>query len=276
MLYFPENDHNTEVKEKADTLFTFIVALFCTIIVVTNIVSSKLFYAPLYLDLALPAGYCVYPLSFLLTDIVSEIWGKKKSKSVIAIGLAVNIISLAFITFTVYLPPHPQWFNPFNTLSYHSVNDYQVAYESIFMMSGKAFVASIITYVISQSLDVNIFHYFKKVTKGKYLWLRNNASTMTAQFFDGIIFIMIYLYLGMGVPFMICCQTIVYSYFFRWAAALLDTPFFYLSIYLIKRWLGLEVHEGVYTVKKPLEKTAVMSESQQTLMSLEAVPKIKG
>ena len=94
---------------------------------------------------------------------------------------------------------------------------------------------SMTAYLVAQLLDVRLFHFWKRVTRGKHLWLRNNASTMTSQMADTIIVNSIFLGLGLGLPWDVVAKIIVASYIAKLLIALADTPLIYLGVWLVRR-----------------------------------------
>lgn len=188
--------------------------VFVTALLIANVAASKVVS---FWGLTVPAAIVAYPLTFLMTDIIGEIWGKEEANRTVKIGVLCQLISLALITAAVALPVA-------------SFADNQEAFESILGQSGRMVVASLIAYLCSQSWDVWIFHkirdaYVRKhgTTKGgKWIW--NNVGTMTSQIIDTAIFITIGFWgVVPDLPAMIASQ-----YAVKWVYALLDTPFFYL------------------------------------------------
>lgn len=188
--------------------------VFVTALLIANVAASKVVS---FWGLTVPAAIVAYPLTFLVTDIIGEIWGKDEANRTVKIGVLCQLISLVLISIAVALPVA-------------SFADNQEAFESILGQSARVVVASLVAYLCSQSWDVWIFHkirdaYIRKhgSTKGgKWIW--NNASTMTSQIIDTAIFITIGFWgVVPDLPAMIISQYVV-----KWFYALLDTPFFYL------------------------------------------------
>ncbi|HEX9809203.1 MAG TPA: queuosine precursor transporter, partial [Alphaproteobacteria bacterium] len=100
--------------------------------------------------------------------------------------------------------------------------------------------ASMTAYLAAQLLDVRLFHWWKRVTRGRHLWIRNNASTMTSQLVDTIIVNSLFLGLGLGLPWLLVGKIIAASYLFKVVMAALDTPFIYLGAWGLRRYLGLD------------------------------------
>ncbi len=224
-----------------ENTYSLLVAIFAAILVLTNIIGVKIFtFAPDMFSnglfgnpITLTTGIITYPLTFLVTDIVSEIYGEKKATRMVFLGFIVSIISLFFIQLAVFLPGSNVWIN--SDLGYNTVQEMQNAYESVFTLPGILIVASMTAYLVAQVVDVKIFHFLKRITSGKHLWLRNNLSTSVSQLIDTIIVNSIFLYIGLGLSFNIIFQIIVTTYVFKIIIALIDTPIVYLVVNLLKK-----------------------------------------
>ena len=224
-----------------ESTYSLLVAIFAAILVLTNIIGVKIFtFAPDIFPnglfgnpITLTTGIITYPLTFLITDIVSEIYGEKKATRMVFLGFIVSIISLFFIQLALFLPGSNVWIN--NDLGYNKVQEMQNAYESVFTLPGILIVASMTAYLVAQVVDVKIFHFLKRITSGKHLWLRNNLSTSVSQLIDTIIVNSIFLYIGLGLSFNIIFQIIVTTYVFKIIIALIDTPIVYLVVNLLKK-----------------------------------------
>ena len=215
--------------EKAYSLF---MVIFITMIVLTNIIGVKLFEIN---SVTLTTGIITYPLTFLITDIVCEVFGKKRASLMVVLGFSASILSLVFINLAVMLPGSEVWIN--NSLGYNSIKDMQKAYESVFTLPGFLISASMLAYLVAQLIDVRIFHYLKKVTNEKKLWLRNNLSTMFSQLIDTIIVNSIFLYFGLNLDWDIIIKIIIASYLFKIIIALLDTPLVYIGVHYTRKYI---------------------------------------
>ena len=215
--------------EKAYSLF---MVIFITMIVLTNIIGVKLFEVN---SVTLTTGIITYPLTFLITDIVCEVFGKKRASLMVVLGFFASILSLFFINLAVMLPGSEVWIN--NSLGYNSIKDMQKAYESVFTLPGFLISASMLAYLVAQLIDVRIFHYLKKVTNEKKLWLRNNLSTMFSQLIDTIIVNSIFLYFGLNLDWDIIIKIIIASYLFKILIALLDTPLVYIGVHYTRKYI---------------------------------------
>lgn len=126
-------------------------------------------------------AFLIVPLSFLMTDIVEEVYGKKKADEFVLAGVVALTVFLAFILLFVFLPPAARYTdNP--------------AYSAIFGTSGRLVAASIVAFLVSQYHDVWSFGFWKKETKGKYLWLRTNISTLLSMVIDTFLFMFLAFY----------------------------------------------------------------------------------
>lgn len=200
--------------KKTETNLTILNCLFITSLLVANVVASKVV---TFWGLVVPAAIIAYPLTFLMTDVIGEIWGKDEANKTVKIGIVCQLASLLMIGIAILLPVAP-------------FADNQAEFKSILGSSFRVVFASMIGYLCSQSWDVWIFHkirdfYIKKhgSTKGGR-WIWNNASTMTSQIIDTAIFITI-AFIG-TVPNI--WAMIFSQYLVKLVYALLDTPFFYL------------------------------------------------
>jgi len=168
-----------------------------------------------------PAGVLAYAVTFAITDVVSEIWGKNLARQLVLAGLLSLGVAFLLIWVAIVLPSAPFWTE-------------EKAFIRILGMekgAGRIIVASIVAYVVSQYHDVWAFHFWRKVTRERHLWLRNNASTLTSQAIDTCLFISLAFY---GVfPLL---PLILGQYFIKLCIALLDTPVVYGLVYLLRRY----------------------------------------
>lgn len=182
--------------------------IFVVSLIVANIAAAKVVS---FWGLVIPAAIVAYPITFLMTDVIGEIWGREEANRTVRIGFVCQLISLILIGLSILLPVAP-------------FADNQEMYESIMGQSFRVVFASMVAYLCSQSWDVFIFHKLKSKTGTKHKWLRNNLSTMTSQIIDTAIFITI-AFVG-TVPNIF--TMILSQYLIKFVYAALDTPFFYL------------------------------------------------
>jgi len=186
--------------------------LFATCLLVANIIAVKLVSIGAWV---VPAGVIAYPLTFLFTDVITELYGRKIASRVIWLGFGVSVLMALLVYFGGLLPPAPIWAD-------------QPAYESILGMVPRITLASLIAYLVSQHHDVFAFHFWWQKTRGRFLWLRNNASTMVSQALDTGIFITIAFW-G-TVPAGVLTNMLLSQYVIKLVIAACDTPFCYLLV----------------------------------------------
>ena len=192
----------------------FLAALFITSLLVSNIIAGKLFILGRFV---LPAAVFAYPVTFVITDTVSEVWGKEEANNIVWLGFIMNLVMTAFLYLGRVLPPAPFWEN-------------QAAYEAVLGSVPRIVAASMVAYLVSQFHDVWAFLFWRRVTGGRHLWLRNNLSTMASQLLDSVIFIT--LAFAGTVEGMVLINMIAGQYLVKLVLALADTPFCYLTV----RW----------------------------------------
>jgi uncharacterized PurR-regulated membrane protein YhhQ (DUF165 family) len=200
---------------------------------------------------SLAVGVLAYPITFLCTDFISEIFGRRRANMVVWVGLGLNIWVLFILWLGGSLNP-PVGLNDSGLLEISIVDGkanvpYGYSFYQMRFYTFGATFASMIAYMVAQFTDVQIFHYFKKKTNGKKLWLRNNASTMTSQLVDSIAVILITFYYANALPMKadVAVGTqlfffILSSYLFKVFFALLDTIPFYYGTKVLRKYLQVE------------------------------------
>jgi len=158
-----------------------------------------------------PAAIIIYPFSFLLTDIIGEVYGKEEAERTVWYGFLGSVFAMVIVYAGMFLPPAP------------FMHKQQSAYELLLGPNRRIVLASLLAYLCSQKHDVWAFHFWRRVTNGRYKWLRNNLSTMTSQLIDTVIFIGLAFW-GV-VPHL--GEMILGQYILKLLIAILDTPFFY-------------------------------------------------
>ncbi len=234
----------SESPSRSERAFAVLMAGFVVVLVLTNIIGVKLFLAfpesmPKGLfgeAITLTTGLITYPITFLLTDVVCEVFGRRRANLMVATGFVMSLLTLVLIQISLVLPGSPVW--PSGNPDYDTVMEMQRAFESVFTLPGILIFGSMTAYLVAQLLDVRLFHFWKQLTGGRHLWLRNNASTMTSQLVDTIIVNSIFLGFGLGLDWLVVSKIIVASYLFKLLMALADTPFIYLGVYWVRKYLG--------------------------------------
>lgn len=218
------------------TLYQVLSASFCVIVVLSNIISAKLIQVPFMGGFVIPAGLITYPLTFLISDFVTEIYDAQKAKLMVYIALGMNVLGYAIIQATLILPG--------------TSDPEQLMFGAVMGLSGLRIFSSLLAYFVSQIADIQLYAWIKKWTGVRYLWLRNNASTCISQILDTLIIDIVYLYWGLAMPFADVWPVMCFSFAYKTFFSVANTPLFYFLIYLAKidwkpaKWLGFRKAEA--------------------------------
>jgi queuosine precursor transporter len=217
-------------KSLAFRLYLAFAGIFIASLIAGNLIFQKFFsWSPFNLyTFNLSVGILPYPITFLATDIISEIYGRKKANDVVIAGL----FSSLFILLIIHIA------NNVNAVPWSPVDDN--TFSKVFGLTIVAVGSSMIAYLLAQLIDIRLFHFWKKLTKGKHLWLRNNGSTIVSQFVDTATVLSL-LCIAEALPWDLFPELLLNGFLFKVIIALLDTPLFYLCTgYLRQRFnLGL-------------------------------------
>jgi len=226
---------------RREATYAFCASLFAVVLVITNVVGVKLFTA---FGQTLSVGIITYPITFFLTDLVAEIWGQRRAQMMVIWGFLMSLVLLVLLQLAVALPPSPIWTQ--TAYEFATPDDTQRAYAATFANPGVLLFASMLAYLVAQTIDVRLYHFWWKVTGGGHMWIRNNASTGLSQLVDTIIVNSIFLHFGTGfgpengfTPKVIA-TIIVTNYLFKVGMAALDTPLIYAGRVGLERFLGIE------------------------------------
>ena len=225
----------TESKRNlAFSIYLGLAAVFIASLVVSNLIFQKFFSWNFlgWYNFEISVGILPYPVTFLVTDLISEIYGKKRANQVVTAGIFASVFSLLFIMVSDAAPA-TEW-SPVGDETFHSV----------FGLSALAVFASAMAYLIAQYVDIRIYHFWKTKTKGKHLWLRNNFSTISSQFLDT--FSVLFLLCSFGViEWDLFGILLLNGFLFKLFVALSDTPFLYFFVHLFRKQFNLEVGEEI-------------------------------
>ena len=208
-----------ESDKNEDRAFILLVAIFVGALVISSVLASKII---TIFGLFVPAGVLAYCITFVATDVISEIWGRERAGRVVFSGFVALLVTFLLIRLALLWDAAPIWRG-------------QEAFSSVLGSTSRIIVASFVAYLASQYHDVWAFHIWRKATRERHLWLRNTASTVVSQFIDTLIFITIAFYGTIPVIPLIKGQYVI-----KVLIALLDTPFVYLAVILIRRGFSLE------------------------------------
>lgn len=236
---------------RREKVFWVLSGVFLSAMTLLNVVGITKFVDVFGLSVAV--GVLPYPLTFLCTDLISELYGKKRANFVVSLGFFINLFVLFCLWLGQVIPAvdpsmQPPWqtfdlagpvFLPNGSQVEGSVSLYSFIY---FCTSG-AVAASMVAYLAAQFIDVHIFHWIKKKTNGKHLWLRNNASTLISQFVDSFAVVGVTfgaVFMSGEMPVNVLLGLFFSNYAFKVGSALLDTPFFYFFTLRLKSYLSLD------------------------------------
>jgi len=221
-------------KLLANKIYLALAALFITSLVVSNLIFLKFFYWNPFgiYRFEISVGILPYPITFLITDIISEIFGKKKANQVVVVGIFAAFFSLLIIYVANKVP----------AIDSSRVNN--ELFTQVFGLSPIAVLASMMAYLLAQFIDIRIFHFWKSYTKGKHLWLRNNFSTFSSQFIDTLTVLLLLCSFG-ALPWELFYSLLISGFLFKILVAFFDTPLLYLFVWLFRKKFNLEVGEEI-------------------------------
>ena len=205
-----------------DQFYIILSGIFIASLVTCNLIANKFVTVDLgFKVFIVSAGILPYPLTFLVTDLISELYGQRKANLVVFSGFVASMFVLLFL-----------WLgSQFEAIPSSIVND--LTYNSVFQNAWRLIAASMFAYLFAQFIDVRIFHFWKKLTKGKHLWLRNNASTIVSQFVDTAAVLALLCVTG-AIGWDRFLPLLENGFLFKVLVALIDTPIIYAVIYALK------------------------------------------
>lgn len=244
------------LHERRERVFLVLAGTFLCAMTLLNVIGITRFIQ--LGPMALAVGVLPYPLTFLCTDLICELYGKSRANFLVSVGLGLNFFILAVLFLGDAIPSvpadsMPPWqilqlaapvALPNGDIVENSVGLYQLIYATT---SGAVF-ASMLAYIAAQYCDVQLFHFWKRVTKGKHLWIRNNFSTLLSQMVDSIMVITV----TFGAAFLrgdMVLNTLLVligsNYLFKATVALLDTGPFYLLVHVLRNYLRLDANQTI-------------------------------
>ena len=225
----------TEKKtELAKKIYLYLGGLFITSLVVSNLIFQKFFYwRPFEFTVfgnqlfELSVGILPYPITFLITDLISEIYGKKKANQVVIAGIFASFFSMGILWMANVVP----------ALSNSPVDD--ATFQTVFALSPVAVLASMMAYLGAQFVDIRLYHFWKKLTECRMLWLLNNFSTFSSQFIDTFSVISLLSLFGV-LEWDLFWGLVLSGFLFKVFIAALDTPLLYLFVFLFRKKFDLK------------------------------------
>lgn len=221
--------HSLRDLQKAYRVYFILGALFICSLVVSNLIFQKFFSWDFFgvYTFEISVGILPYPITFLITDIISEIYGKKKARQVVTTGIYASLFSL-LIVYVAQGVPATTWSPVKDDL-----------FDKVFGASTIAVFASMMAYLLAQYVDVQLFHFWKKLTKGRHLWIRNNFSTFFSQFIDTATVLLLLCYFGQ-IEWSKFSALLLSGFLFKVLIAALDTPLLYLFVGVFRREFNLK------------------------------------
>ena len=225
---------NARVREQ---VFLTLAAVFIAALIACNLIFRKFFVweipalglIGLNPHMELSVGILAYPVTFICTDVLSEFYGRRRVSQLVTAGFFASVFVVGLVTLSNWLP----------AASWSAVDD--PTFDLVFGIQGVAVAASMCAYLGAQYLDIRLFHYWKRRTAGRHLWLRNNASTFTSQLVDTILVNCVLAFLGAEeitmerLPILIANGVV-----FKWFVAVVDTPLVYGAVWFMRNRLGIE------------------------------------
>lgn len=226
-------------KLLANRIYLILAALFIASLVTSNLIFQKFFYwYPLDITIfntklfEVSVGLLPYPITFLITDILSEIYGKRKANEVVIAGIFASFFSLLIIYISKEVP----------TTNWSPVND--EIFVDVFGAAPLAVLASMLAYLFAQFIDIKVYHFWKQLTKGKHLWLRNNFSTFSSQIIDTLTVLLLLCSFSI-IDWKNFLGLLISGVIFKMMIAALDTPILYLVVFGFRKRFNLKVNEEI-------------------------------
>lgn len=252
--------------DKKTKLFIILGAFFITNALVAEFIGVKLFslekvfgFEPLdftlfgieHLSFTMTAGVILWPVVFIMTDIINEYYGFKGVR-LLSI-LASIMIAYAFIgvSMGIEVPANEMWKS-----NYHSagIEDMQLAYKAVFGQGLWIIIGSLVAFLVGQFIDVYVFHSLRKLSGSKMLWLRSTGSTLVSQLIDSFVVLFIAFYIGAGFSLSWVLAIGLVNYIYKFAVAVLVTPLLYLIHHIIDSYLGEELsHDMIENANQEYE-----------------------
>ena len=246
-----------QLRERRERVFLVLAAVFLGAMTLLNVVGITRFIQ--LGPLALAVGVLPYPLTFLCTDLISELYGRARANFLVSVGLGLNVLILAVLTLGDIAPSVPadtmppwqmiQLAEPLALPNGQTVEGQIGLFQLIYATTSGAVFASMLAYIAAQYCDVQLYHFWKRLTRGKHLWLRNNFSTLLSQLVDSVMVVTVTfgaVYWRGEMAFNTLLVLVGSNYAFKALSALADT----LPLYVLVRWLRkyLELGPDDYAV----------------------------
>jgi uncharacterized integral membrane protein (TIGR00697 family) len=212
-------------KAEHSTLYVVVVAFFVTDLIISNVIAVKTIQ---FGGVVLQAADLIFPITYILGDILTEVYGYKRARKAIWIGFSCSLFAVMAISLGQYLPAQDDWHD-------------QAAYDAILGSQWRIVAASFTAYLFGEFMNSYILAKMKIWTQGKYLWTRTIGSTVVGQAFDTTIFLVLAFW---GVmPTEVLISLIGFQWLFKVAYETAATPLTYLVVNYLKRHEGIDVYD---------------------------------
>ncbi len=239
------------MKEKSVRLFYILGAFFIANALLAEFIGVKIFslektfsLTPANLNIFgfslsfnLTAGVLLWPVVFIMTDIVNEYYGRRGVRFISFTAAALIVYAFLMVYFSMGLTPADFWIQRETA---NGIVNMDMAFNTIFGQGLWIIVGSITAFLIGQLVDVTVFHFFKSKTGNSKIWLRATGSTLVSQFIDSFVVLFIAFYLGAGWDIKLVLAIGIVNYMYKFTVAVILTPFLYVIHYLIDLYLGKE------------------------------------
>ncbi|MFC1481867.1 queuosine precursor transporter [Candidatus Neomarinimicrobiota bacterium] len=228
------NAGDSGMREARERLYLIFAAIFIAALVTSNLIFQKFFtWSPFgVFTFEISVGILPYPITFLVTDIISEIYGRQRANQIVISGFFASLFVMG-IVLVADAAAQTAW-SPVDAATFHQV----------FGLFGPAVLASMTAYLVAQFIDIRVYHFWKRFTDGRHLWLRNNGSTIFSQFIDTVLVVLL-LCLAGAIDWSRFWTLVGNGFLFKMLVALADTPLLYLAVYYLRKKLGITGTEEV-------------------------------
>lgn len=244
---------NREEQHKVHRLFVILGFFFITHVFLAEFIGVKIFSLEKTLGFSegvnwnifgenfsfnLTAGVLIWPVVFIMTDIINEYYGKKGVKLLSYWAAGLILYSFIIVSISIYLTPADFW--P-GSQQKEGMTDMNLAFRLIFGQGNWIIIGSLTAFLVGQFVDVFAFHFFRRITGKKMIWLRATGSTLISQFIDSFVVLFIAFYIGAGWPLKLVISIGIMNYLYKFVIAIGVTPLLYLIHNIIDKYLGEEL-----------------------------------
>lgn len=249
-------------SRKKHTLYLVLCSIFLTNALLAELIGVKIFsgeaifgmpgaqipvLGDFKLDFNLTAGVVIWPVVFICTDIINEYFKKEGVQKISIITVILILYMFLVITVISALPPAQFWLEVNNKDAAGQPFNINYAFNSLFRQSSGIIIGSLTAFIVSQFLDASVFHWLRKLTGSKKIWLRATGSTLVSQLIDSLVVLFIAFYLFGNWPLKQVLAVAIINYIYKFTVAVILTPVLYVAHYGIDRYLGKQPFEQVHS-----------------------------